>query len=86
MSWSGDGHREDVQCGHAGLQAGADVGQAGFRANSTLTATLSGIADPAQRYDDAHIRREDLNSGDVASCGEGPELGHVSAVRGSPSR
>jgi ATP-dependent Lhr-like helicase len=34
---------------------------AGFRANATLTATLSGIADPQQRFDDRHIRlREDL--------------------------
>ena len=34
---------------------------AGFRANATLAATLSGIADPLQRFDDQHIRlREDL--------------------------
>ena len=34
---------------------------AGFRANATLAATLSGIADPIQRFDDQHIRlREDL--------------------------
>lgn len=34
---------------------------AGFRANATLAATLSEVADPAQRYDDRYIRlREDL--------------------------
>jgi ATP-dependent Lhr-like helicase len=34
---------------------------AGFRANATLAATLSGITDPLQRFDDQHIRlREDL--------------------------
>ena len=34
---------------------------AGFRANATLVATLSGIADPSQRFDDQHVRlREDL--------------------------
>lgn len=35
---------------------------AGFRANATLIATLSEIADPTQRYDDASIRlRPDLD-------------------------
>jgi ATP-dependent Lhr-like helicase len=34
---------------------------AGFRANATLAATLSGITDPLQRFDDQHVRlREDL--------------------------
>jgi ATP-dependent Lhr-like helicase len=34
---------------------------AGFRANATLAATLSRIADPLQRFDDQHVRlREDL--------------------------
>ncbi len=34
---------------------------AGFRANATLAATLSGVTDPLQRFDDQHIRlREDL--------------------------
>jgi ATP-dependent helicase Lhr and Lhr-like helicase len=34
---------------------------AGFRANATLVATLSDVADPAQRFDDQYIRlREDL--------------------------
>jgi len=34
---------------------------AGFRANATLSATLSGIADPLQRFDDQHLRlRNDL--------------------------
>lgn len=34
---------------------------AGFRANATLAATLNGVADPMQRFDDQHIRlREDL--------------------------
>lgn len=35
---------------------------AGFRANATLVATLSELADPSQRYDDASIRlRRDLD-------------------------
>ncbi|MER6590680.1 hypothetical protein ABT214_02160 [Micromonospora purpureochromogenes] len=35
---------------------------AGFRANATLIATLSDLADPTQRYDDASIRlRSDLD-------------------------
>ncbi|WP_123827081.1 hypothetical protein [Micromonospora globispora] len=35
---------------------------AGFRANATLVATLSELADPSQRYDDASIRlRPDLD-------------------------
>ncbi len=34
---------------------------AGFRTNATLTATLAGVADPAQRTEDAYVRlREDL--------------------------
>ena len=34
---------------------------AGFRANATLAATLNGVADPMQRFDDRYIRlREDL--------------------------
>ncbi|WP_433533777.1 DEAD/DEAH box helicase [Micromonospora sp. CA-249363] len=36
---------------------------AGFRANATLVATLSELADPAQRYDDASIRlRSDVDN------------------------
>ena len=34
---------------------------AGFRANAVLTATLTGVADPLQRFDDQHVRlRDDL--------------------------
>ncbi|BCJ76187.1 ATP-dependent helicase [Catellatospora sp. IY07-71] len=34
---------------------------AGYRTNATLAATLSGIADPMQRFDDRHVRlRQDL--------------------------
>ena len=32
---------------------------AGFRANATLAATLSDLADPPQRFDDEYIRLRD---------------------------
>ncbi|MET8092404.1 DEAD/DEAH box helicase [Micromonospora sp. NPDC005220] len=42
---------------------------AGFRANATLIATLSELADPTQRYDDASIRlRADLDSRTVRAA------------------
>ncbi|WP_328423934.1 DEAD/DEAH box helicase [Micromonospora sp. NBC_00389] len=48
---------------------------AGFRANATLTATLSEVVDPVQRFDDTSIRlREDLTPSNwrqlVANAGE----------------
>ncbi|MEV4822046.1 DEAD/DEAH box helicase [Micromonospora sp. NPDC049274] len=42
---------------------------AGFRANATLIATLSELADPAQRYDDASIRlRADVDNGTLRAA------------------